>query len=177
MTKKWIKISSHPNYRVSTDGEIMSIRTGKHLKFDIGKKNYCRVTLCIGGETERFLVHRIVAKHFLPNPEGKRTVNHKDGDPTNNQLSNLEWATHSENHLHAFKELGKKPNLTMLGKRNTSNSKPVAQYSKTDVLLKVHPSINEAFRSTKIEPKNISAVCLGKLKSCGGYKWRFADGI
>lgn len=49
------------------------------------------------------LVHRVVAMAYLPNPEGKKCVNHKDGDKLNNALSNLEWVTHSENMKHAFK--------------------------------------------------------------------------
>lgn len=53
-------------------------------------------------------VHRIVATAFIDNPDGKRTVNHKDGNKSNNDVSNLEWMTHSENHLHAWRVLGRK---------------------------------------------------------------------
>ncbi len=65
-------------------------------------------SMLIGGRKgKRVMIHRVVAELFLPNPEKKRTVNHKDGNKQNNAVSNLEWATHSENHLHSFRELGR----------------------------------------------------------------------
>ena len=63
----------------------------------------------ISAEGKNHLVHRLVAQRWIPNPEGKRTVNHKDGDVFNNDVSNLEWASDSENNKHAFDKLGRKP--------------------------------------------------------------------
>ena len=53
------------------------------------------------------LVHRLVAQAFIPNTHNKRFINHKDGDKSNNLVSNLEWVTSSENRQHAMKVLGK----------------------------------------------------------------------
>ena len=162
-------------YEVNNIGEVK--RNGKILKTCHCRNNYLYVSFCIKHVTKRQSVHRLVAKAFIPNPENKRTVNHKDGNRQNNCLDNLEWATHSENHLHAFRVLGKKPNLNMLGKRNElhKRSKPVVQSDKAGVFIKVFPSIQEAERQTGSEAKNISSVCLGKLKTCNGFKWRFAN--
>lgn len=62
-------------------------------------KGYIKVSL----NSKHYSLHRIVAMTYILNPENKRTVNHKDGDKTNNCVDNLEWATYSENILHAFR--------------------------------------------------------------------------
>ncbi|MBR9689145.1 HNH endonuclease [Bacillus cereus] len=61
-----------------------------------------RVTLWKDGNPKDFLVHRLVASAFIPKVEGKNSVNHIDGNPKNNCLSNLEWCDHTENNNHAF---------------------------------------------------------------------------
>jgi hypothetical protein len=62
----------------------------------------CRVSLWKDGKIYYCLVHRLVGKAFIPNPENKRTINHKDGNRLNNVLYNIEWATYKENNNHAF---------------------------------------------------------------------------
>lgn len=56
-------------------------------------------------------VHRLIATLFIPNPQKKPCVNHKDGNKKNNSVENLEWVTYSENHLHSYRELGRKTPL------------------------------------------------------------------
>jgi hypothetical protein len=75
-------------------------RKAKQVKLNKKRTGYIEVVLCDGHKRFYRLVHRLVAETFIPNPEGKREVNHKDGDKTNNHVSNLEWVTPKENIKH-----------------------------------------------------------------------------
>lgn len=92
-------------FSISDCGIIKNELTGKELKTTVTRKGYHQVsTKPFGrnGKTKVFKIHREVALAFLPNPDGKPTVNHIDGDKDNNHISNLEWATVKENIQHAF---------------------------------------------------------------------------
>ena len=96
-------------YLIYADGRVQNKNTGRFLKPDTSdRRGYLRVTLCTKGTTKRFGVHRLVAMRWIPNPEGKRFVNHKDGNKRNNSVDNLEWVTASENEYHSYRVLGKK---------------------------------------------------------------------
>jgi hypothetical protein len=69
---------------------------------------YVYVDLYEDGASETWLLHRLIACVFLENPEGKCDVNHKDGNRSNNHVSNLEWCTRSENQLHAHRVLNRR---------------------------------------------------------------------
>jgi len=87
-------------YSVSNTGFVKSDRTGKILNFDSSHK-YARVSLSVDGVVKRFFVHRLVGDAFIPNIENKPCINHIDSNVRNNDVSNLEWCTHSENAIHS----------------------------------------------------------------------------
>jgi hypothetical protein len=97
-------IDSYPDFSISQCGKIKRNGTGKILKTFIHKKGYEMVNIKPDGRGagKTLKIHRLVAAAFIPNPLNKPQVNHKDGDKTNNDVSNLEWATPRENMKHAF---------------------------------------------------------------------------
>jgi hypothetical protein len=90
-------------YEVSNTGEVNGPRGA--LKPIFHPKGYVQVVLYSNGTGRRFLIHRLVAIHFIPNPNQCPQVNHKDGNKINNVVSNLEWCTASENNSHAVRLL------------------------------------------------------------------------
>lgn len=89
-------------YAVRSDGVVINICRVNINKPDLSMHGYFRVTMrndC--GEYKKFSVHRLVALAFIPNPENKKCVNHKDSCRTNNCVDNLEWCTYAENSRHA----------------------------------------------------------------------------
>jgi hypothetical protein len=111
----WKKIKDYENYEINELGQVR--RDNKILKEFSHTNNYLFVTLCKKGKARSFRIHRLLAEAFIPNPENKAFVNHKDGNRRNNTLSNLEWVTSSENNLHAYHVTKtRKPPRSMLGR-------------------------------------------------------------
>ena len=99
----WRTVPDYENYQISNFGRVKSLWKSKAKILKPAFCNgYLRVDLCKDGKQKLFRVHRLIAQAFIPNPEGKPQVNHKDGHPMNNYVENLEWATSSENQRHAF---------------------------------------------------------------------------
>ena len=104
-------------YEICENGDAFSLpKNGrKHVKLKRNtqtKSGYQSYLFQIGPKTKRMLIHRVVAIAFIPNPENKPFINHKDGDKQNNTVQNLEWCTQSENEVHAHKAGLKKFDLT-----------------------------------------------------------------
>ncbi len=112
-------------YQVSNLGNVKSLHgKGKIMRLGKMKKGYLLVELSKNAVRKGVLVHRLVALAFIPNPENKPQINHKDGVKSNNNLSNLEWVTAIENSRHSItsglqkKEKGEKCNSAKLTERN-----------------------------------------------------------
>ncbi len=110
--EKWITLFEG-FYRVSNLGRIRSIgryvktkgngkqwRLGKILKPRMNRYGYLQLCLSIRGNVKTYTIHRLVTQEFIPNPENKPCVNHKNNDRTDNCVENLEWCTHKENEEH-----------------------------------------------------------------------------
>lgn len=94
------------DYWITQTGRVYSVKRPKSysrwLRFVEDKDGYWRVGLWMGGRRTSHIVSRLLATAFIPNPEGKPFVNHRDGDKKNNRLENLEWCTAQENTKHAW---------------------------------------------------------------------------
>ena len=96
------------DYVITNDGKIFNKKRGNELKPQLNGKGYLRVYI----GKKLYFVHRLVAEKYIPNPENKPQVNHKDGNKLNNCVNNLEWVSNKENRKHALKN-----NLHLFGEK------------------------------------------------------------
>lgn len=88
-------------YQVTSWGRVYSVDKRRFIRQEETEKSYLRVDLIDeNGKRKHHKVHRLVAKAFIPNPQNKKQVNHKDGNKQNNSVTNLEWVTDRENKEH-----------------------------------------------------------------------------
>lgn len=154
-------VKSLPRYINSGSG----IRKTKEriLKPSLTNKGYYFVNLC-NGFSKSSTIHRMLAIAFIPNPENKPEVNHKNGIKTDLRIENLEWCTHKENMQHAH-------DMRLIDRQYKS----VLQYSKNGEFIAEYFSQTEATRKTGIDDGNISSACTGKRKTAGNYIWKFKN--
>lgn len=180
MNEIWRDIAGYEGrYQVSNKGNVKSLHYRGHYGEKIMKpvKHHSGYLIIQLGRKPRkiHLVHQLVAKAFIPPVEGKKLVNHIDGNKQNNCVENLEWVTTQENIAHAIKTGLRNPHNTpkKYGKYNQC-SKPVLQYDLNGKFIKMwdcQSDVSRAFNSGSF------TYCIDKPnKTFKGYMWRSFNG-
>lgn len=160
-----MKIKGYENYDVTTTGEVINNSTGKALKPSKVGIGYLQVILCKNCRPKHFYIHRLVAEAFIPNPDNLPCVNHKDENPSNNSVDNLEWCTYEYNNNYG----------THNERVAKTKSKPILQLRKDGSLVRIWLSSREVQRQLHYSSGNINQCCLGKRYSANGFKWCYAN--
>jgi hypothetical protein len=175
--EKWEYVNNYPNYKISSLGRVKSLerlrkigkiyylQKEKILKPDILTTGYFYVNISNNNKAKKFTIHRLVAQAFIPNPENKPQVNHKDGDKLNNEINNLEWCTASENIKHSFDVLGQKPTL------NKHRQKSIVAIKNDLLCVLEFDGIREAARFLNMPYQAIQRIL--KKKRLTYFGWRF----
>lgn len=164
MWKKFIFEGQETDYSVSTEGEVRK-DTIDYILSQSSQQDYRHVTLLIDGKQKRMRVHRMVALTFIPNPDNKPYVNHKNGNRSDNRVDNLEWVTPSENIQHAVKT----------GLMKSGRAIPVIQYDLDGNEMMTYESASEAARQTGCFQEKITMCCKRQRTQTNGYQWRYQN--
>ncbi len=162
------------HYQVSTLGRVRSLDRvvksgqfvrGKILKAATDKAGYVFIYLRKDCKSIFFRIHRLVALTFIKNPANKLEVNHINGIKKDNKVDNLEWCTTSENRLHSFRKLNRKPSRAWLGKFGKDNprSMKIIQETKQGEMVATFNSMTEASAKTGFTMATISKIINKKV--------------
>lgn len=164
MDEIWCDIDGYEGlYQISNKGRVKSLLgpSERILRPWDNGYGYYYIMLYNDSVRKRFKLHRLVARAFIPNPDNLPEINHRDENKKNNCVENLEWCDRIYN--------------VNYGTRNERASRKILQYSKSGDFIREWKSAAEVKRVLSINNSDIIACCKGKLKSAGGFVWKYKE--
>lgn len=160
--EKWVDVKGYEGmYQVSNEGNIRSIKNEpKIMRPHLDTKGYHRQSFYKDGKSTTIKYHRLVAQHFIPNPENKPQVNHINGIKTDNRVENLEWMTNDENMHHS------KINKLRIGKMpcGENNKKTKITDEQVKYIRSVHVKSSKEFGSAALAKQfNVSVSTVNRI--------------
>lgn len=166
MEEIWKNINS--KYQVSNLGRVRSLQYGKVKQLSLCKNSdgYLVVSLWDKMKRKQYLVHRLVAEAFIPNPNNYPQINHINEDKTDNSVTNLEWCDCKYN-----------VNYGTHNQRMFDNMPKhcVVKYDLEGNYIAEYQSIKMAARENNISSSNIGQCCNGKRKTAGKCIWKYKE--
>jgi len=176
MEEIWKTVQGYEDYQISNKGRLRSKIANRKMESDgffylkpIPNDGYIAYELYNPNlhKKKRFLAHRLVAIHFVPNPNGYPHVNHKDENRSNNCSDNLEWCTPHYNNSYGTAKLRMKQTI----------SRPIEQYTPDGLFVAMYRNAEVASELLNISDSSIRDALNGKTKYgiCKGYVWKYAQ--
>lgn len=168
-----MKIKEYEDYEITRDGRVYNTKRNKEIIPRPNPKGYLKIRLNKDGKRYSFFIHRLVAQHYIPNPENKPTVNHIDHNVSNNNVENLEWSTHKEQAQHSNERKGNLNDMIKLWRLDMNGNKielmntiDALNFVKTN---KLSEGLDKTIRN------NIITSARGLADSAYGYKWKYPE--
>lgn len=162
--EEWRRYQDFELYLISNYGRVRNVQTNRILKPTLAC-GYYKVRLSKNGNVTDKLVHYLVFETFLPEKKlsSNEVIDHIDGNKLNNHINNLRCVSNSENVNSAF-----------YNTKTNKSIKKVDQYDINGNYITTFPSLREAGRQLGLDSSSITKVCKGKVKTCGGFIFKYS---